>query len=437
MNLKSSNHVKFLHFISLFALMLIGINTSFAQEDATEEPVEASTEEMMMTEEAGGEATEEMSDGEVVTMRDAAPDPANVVLEPVADGFSYPLYLTYAPDGSGRLFVLQQTGEILILQDGETLPTPFLDLSDQVSQDILNGYSERGLLGIAFHPDYANNGLFFVNYTDQNGGTTHVARFRVSAEDPNVADDASEETLMTIQQPFPNHNGGQMAFGPDGYLYISVGDGGSADDPRETGQDPSDLLGSLLRIDVNVEENGNLYGIPEDNPVSSNSEFAPEVWAYGLRNVWRFSFDRATDDLYVADVGQNVWEEVNLIPAGTPGGMNFGWDDFEGSHPFEAQTAPEGMIYPFAEYEHGSAGCSVTGGYVYRGAAVSELDGVYLFGDYCSGYIWASYRDSSDTWQTNMFLEPGFQISSFGEDENGEIYVIDYGGQILRFVAPS
>jgi glucose/arabinose dehydrogenase len=412
--------------LSLLALLVIGVNASLAQDTATEEP----TEEAAVTDEMA--ATEEVS-AEVITTRNTAPDPANVVLDTVAEGFSYPLYLTHAADGSGRVFVLQQTGEILIVQDGETLPTPFIDLSDQVSQDVLGGYSERGLLGIAFHPDHANNGMFYVNYTDQSGNT-QISRFRISADDPNVADDSSEQILMSIEQPYPNHNGGQMAFGPDGYLYISVGDGGSANDPLGTGQNPSDLLGSLLRIDVNVE--GGDYGIPDDNPSTSDSDFAPEVWAYGLRNVWRFSFDRATDDLYVADVGQNRWEEVNYIPAGTAGGMNFGWNVYEGSNAFAGGTAPEGMVYPFAEYEH-SQGCSVTGGYVYRGETVSELDGVYLFGDYCSGNIWASYRDSSDTWQTNLFMEPGFQISSFGEDEAGEVYVVDYGGRILRFAPPA
>ncbi len=407
----------------LAAVLFAGVGTVFAQDAVqTEEP----------TEEPSVEATTE-----VVTLRETAPDPANVVLEQVASGFRSPLYLTYAPDGSGRIFVLQQPGQIFIMQDGEQLSAPFLDLSNLVSQDVLSGYSERGLLGLAFHPDYAENGYFYVNYTSRATGATHVSRFSVAPDDPNIANAASEVLLMTIEQPYANHNGGQMSFGPDGYLYISVGDGGSANDPLATGQNPSDLLGSLLRIDVDTEEGEDLYAIPEDNPSASDPGFAPEVWAYGLRNVWRFSFDRATGDVYIADVGQNRWEEINFIEAGTPGGMNFGWNVFEGSTPFAGGTPPEGMIYPFAEYQHGENGCSVTGGYVYRGEQVSELEGVYLFGDYCSGRIWASYRDTAGNWQTDVFMTPHMQISSFGEDEAGELYIVDYGGRIFRFASPS
>lgn len=411
--------------------LLISVGMVFAQDDAaTEEPTEGATAE------AGAETEAQVTE-DVITLRDAAPNPSNVVLEQVAGGFRSPLYMTYAPDGSGRIFVLQQTGQIYILQDGEQLPDAFLDLSDRVSQDVLSGYSERGLLGLAFHPNYAENGYFYVNYTTRGDGTTHVSRFSVSADDPNVGDAGSESLLLTIPQPYANHNGGQMAFGPDGYLYISVGDGGSANDPLATGQNPSDLLGSLLRIDVDSEEGEGSYAVPDDNPSASDANFAPEVWAYGLRNVWRFSFDRATGDLYIADVGQNRWEEVNFIEAGTPGGMNFGWNVFEGSMPFAGGTAPEGMIYPIAEYQHGENGCSITGGYVYRGEQVSELEGVYLFGDYCSGRIWASYRDGSGSWQTDLFMTPQMQISSFGEDENGELYIVDYGGRIFRFASPS
>lgn len=232
-----------------------------------------------------------------------------------------------------------------------------------------------------------------------------------------------------MEQPYPNHNGGHLAFGPDGYLYISVGDGGAANDPLLTGQDPSDWYGSLLRINVNAEEG---YIVPDDNPYVNNPEFAPEVWNYGLRNVWRFSFDRTTGDLYLADVGQNIWEEVNFQSAESAGGENYGWNSFEASQPFATSSAPEGMIYPIAEYSHQEGDCSVTGGYVYRGEAIMDLQGVYLFSDYCTGRVWATYRDESETWQTNEFLNLNRQISSFGEDESGELYLLDYNGVVLK-----
>jgi glucose/arabinose dehydrogenase len=365
-----------------------------------------------------------------VTMRDAAPDPAQVAVEEVVSGLDFPLYVTHAGDDSGRLFIIGQAGQIYLLKDGELQDTLFLDLSDTVTQSVLRGYSEQGLLGIAFHPNYAENGYFYVNYTDQNGDSV-IARYRVSTENPDVADKDSARVLLTQEQPYPNHNGGQLEFGPDGYLYIALGDGGSANDPLQTGQNPSDWLGSILRIDV---DNGDPYAIPEDNPVASNSSFAPEVWAYGLRNPWRFSFDRATGDLYIADVGQNMWEEVNFQPADSSGGENYGWNNYEASQPFATSAVPEGMIYPVAEYSHREGDCSVTGGYVYRGESVAELEGVYLFSDFCSGRVWATYRDTNGDWQTNVFMDLNRQVSSLGEGENGELYIVDYEGIVLQFV---
>jgi glucose/arabinose dehydrogenase len=370
---------------------------------------------------------------EPVLMREAAPDPANVAVEEYVSGLSYPLYVTHAGDESGRLFVVGQAGQIYLIKDGELQEELFLDLSDTVTQSVLRGYSEQGLLGLAFHPNYEENGFFYVNYTDQSGDSA-VARYSVSSDNPDVADKDSAVVLMTQDQPFPNHNGGHMTFGPDGYLYISFGDGGAANDPLQTGQNPSDWLGSILRIDVDSEEP---YGIPEDNPVANNEDFAPEVWSYGLRNVWRFSFDRATGDMYLADVGQNMWEEVNLQPADSTGGENYGWNAYEASQPFATSAEPEGMVYPFAEYPHQGGDCSVTGGYVYRGTEIPELEGVYLFSDYCTGRVWASYRDANGDWQTNVFMELNRQVSSFGEDEVGELYIVDYGGSLWRINASS
>lgn len=372
--------------------------------------------------------------GEVVapiTLRATAPDPAGVQVVEIAQGFSFPLYVTHAGDGSGRIFVLEQPGKIWIIQDGVRLSEPFLDLAPIVSQDVLSRYSERGLLGIAFHPNYAENGEFFVNYTDRQG-TTQIARYRVS-DDPNRADPNSGEILLSIPQPFPNHNGGHMDFGPDGYLYISVGDGGAAGDPLQAGQDRTTLLGTLIRIDVDNTD-GAPYGIPEDNPFVGHDRFLPEIWAWGLRNVWRFSFDRETGDVYIADVGQNVWEEVNFQPADSPGGENYGWNIFEASHPYSMGTPPADMVYPIAEYRHTDGNCSVTGGYVYRGELLPDLVGAYFFGDFCTGQIWATYRDLNGEWQTNTFINIRRQISSFGEDEQGELYVVDYRGAILQFV---
>lgn len=375
-------------------------------------------------------AQDDTTDTAPLTLRAEAPDLTQAVLTEVASGFTYPLLVTHAGDGSGRLFVVEQHGVIKLIEDGTVGASPFLDITDRVSGAVLRGYSEMGLLGLVFAPDYAESGVFYVNYVDKNQVTV-VSQFNVSADDPNVADPASEVVLFTLRQPFPNHNGGHMAFGPDGYLYISVGDGGAANDPLTTGQDPSDWYGSLLRISV---DGSGAYTVPEDNPSAADDRFAPETWQYGLRNAWKFSFDRATGDLYVADVGQNLYEEVNFIPADEGSGANYGWSDFEGNDPFNATTAPEGMVEPFFVYPHSGGECSVTGGYVYRGEAIEALEAVYVFGDFCTGRMWASWRDADAAWQTVDFLRAGFSVSGFGEDEAGELYVLDYqNGAVYRF----
>jgi glucose/arabinose dehydrogenase len=366
----------------------------------------------------------------VVYGQDTAPDGSNYQLVEIATDLARPDFLTHAGDGSGRLFIVSQNGQILIVRDGQVLEQPFLDVSNIISRDA----SERGLLGLAFHPDYEQNGQFFINYTDTQGDTA-IARYTVSTDNPDAAAPNSAQIILQIDKPFSNHNGGDIAFGPDGYLYIGTGDGGSAGDPQDNGQNPVALLGKMLRIDVNSTDGDQLYTIPADNPYVNNADLAPEVWAIGLRNPWRFSFDRQTGDLYIGDVGQNQYEEVNFQPADSPGGENYGWNFKEGTHPYSGETAPDGLIDPFFEYSHPDGHCSVTGGYVYRGEALPELQGVYLFGDYCSTTVWASYRDASGAWQTSVFMQTGRAISSFGEDESGELYLVDHSGSILQLTA--
>jgi glucose/arabinose dehydrogenase len=358
-----------------------------------------------------------------ITTRDSAPDASKYQLVEVVSGFNRPVFVTGAGDGSGRLFIMEQDGKIFVMVNGALQETPFLDVSKLVSRNA----NERGLLGLAFHPKYTENGTFFIDYTDKNGDTA-IAKYTVSGDNPNVADPASAQIILGIKQPYANHNGGMLAFGPDSYLYIGMGDGGSEGDPHGNGQNYGVLLAKILRIDV---DNGTPYGIPADNPSSTNPAFAPEAWATGLRNPWRFSFDRATGDLYIGDVGQNQWEEVDFQPADSKGGENYGWNIMEGTHSYSGVPAPSGLTAPFFDYSHDN-GCSVTGGYVYRGKALPDLQGVYFFGDYCSGTIWASYRDTSGAWQTNVFMDSHLAISSFGQDEDGELYVVNHGGSVLR-----
>jgi len=346
------------------------------------------------------------------------PNPDTFTWHLLVNGVKAPTDIQSARDGSGRLFIVEQPGRIRILKDGQMLETAFLDIRDRVGS---NG-SEQGLLGLAFHPRFAQNGYFFVNYTDLNG-STHIARFNASGAS---ADPASEITLLVVRQPFANHNGGALAFGPDGTLMIGLGDGGSGGDPYGNAQSGNSLLGKLLRLDV---DQGEPYAIPADNPYATSGEVNKEIWASGLRNPWRFSFDRLTGDLWIADVGQNQWEEINFVPAGTPGGLNFGWNKMEASQPFKGINLPD-FTPPVAEYAHGPE-CSVSGGYVYRGQMLPEWQGVYFFGDFCSGAVWGLPTPPQGASAVLLF-QTGFRISTFGSDETGELYVADHAGSIYQ-----
>ncbi len=324
-------------------------------------------------------------------------DQLQIDLTPIAQ-VQDPLFVTHAGDGSGRIFIVEKAGTIRILQDGLVLDQPFLDIRDHVQ----SGGSEMGLLGLAFSPDFAESGHFFVNYTGANQ-STHIARFTVNAGDANSADANSEFTTLEIAQPAGNHNGGMLAFGPDGYLYIGTGDGGAAFDRFGNGQNPETLLGKMLRIDVTSDPSAP-YLIPADNPWVdadlNGADVRDEIWAIGLRNPWRYSFDRETEDLWIADVGQNQFEEVNLTPAGSAGGLNYGWPIQEATHCLQRGCDDTGLVQPILEYDHAGGHCSITGGYVYRGEQYPALHGAYFFGDYCSGSIWAAAPDGAGGWHS-------------------------------------
>lgn len=351
------------------------------------------------------------------------PSGVTVTAQPVVDGLTAPLFVTHAGDGSGRLFIVEKGGAIRILADGELIDEPFLNISDRVN----SSGNEQGLLGLAFPPGYEELGYFFVNYTDSTNAT-QISRFAVDDSDPNRADPLSEFSVLRIEQPARNHNGGMLAFGPDGYLWIGTGDGGGGNDVYGNGQNPATLLGKMLRIDV-TSDPGQAYLIPPDNPwvdaTWKGQDVRDEIWAIGLRNPWRYSFDRQTGDLWIGDVGQNLYEEIHMTPAGSLGGLNYGWPLMEG---FDCRVAegcdPNELVYPVVDY--GRPGhCSVTGGYVYRGAQFPALAGVYLYGDYCSGVIWGTWYDETGNWATAELLASGITLSSFGEDEAGELYTTD------------
>ena len=352
---------------------------------------------------------------------------------PAVSGIALPTDIQNAGDGSGRLFLVQQNGIVRIFRNGSLAPQPFLDIGAKT-----HAGGEQGLLGLAFPPGFSQSRRFYVDYTDLNGNTV-IAQYLVSAN-PDAADAASETALLHITQPFANHNGGQLRFGPDGYLYIGMGDGGSAGDPFANGQNLGTLLGKILRVDV--ESQPGQVKIPPDNPLASAAGARPEIWAYGLRNPWRFSFDRADGDLYIADVGQDAYEEVDYQPAGGGGGQNYGWNIMEGMHCFaQANCHMQGLTLPVTEYTHAD-GCSISGGFVYRGRVSPGLRGTYLYGDYCSGKIWGLERQGS--WSSRLLLASGFAITTFGEDESGELYVADaksgtvyhiVGSQAPRFTA--
>jgi glucose/arabinose dehydrogenase len=363
----------------------------------------------------------------------SAPPP--VSLHQVATGFNQPLYVTHARDGSGRLYVVEKAGRIKVVVNGQIQATPFLDIDSLV----YSGGSEQGLLGLAFHPSYATNGRVYVFYTDEAEQDDILARYQRLASDPLRADPASGRILLDIQDPYSNHNGGMLAFGPNGYLYVGTGDGGSAGDPENRAQDLTQLLGKLLRLDVDLATDvAPYYEIPPTNPYATRTDGTRrEIWASGLRNPWRFSFDRQTGDLWIGDVGQGAREEINRQAGGSPGGQNYGWRIMEGLSCYNPSSGcnQSGLTLPIQDYDH-SLGCSVTGGYVYRGAAIPGLRGHYVFGDYCSGRIW-SLRLEGGSWVRTQLLDTGYAISSFGEDEAGELYLTDLsGGGIYRF-APS
>jgi len=339
----------------------------------------------------------------------------------VAQGLRSPLYLTHAGDGSGQLFVVEQSGTIRVIVNGALLEKPFLDITNR----ILSG-GERGLLGLAFHPNHRKNGRFFVNYNRRDDGATVLAEYR--RQGLALQAGTEERILMVVPQPYANHNGGMVTFGPDGFLYIGRGDGGSRGDPQNRAQNTAELLGKILRIDVDAAPP---YGIPADNPFA-RAGGRPEVFAYGIRNPWRFSFDRETGALWLADVGQYKWEEIDLV---TRGG-NYGWHITEGNHCYlpEKDCPVVGQIMPVFEYGHDQGRCSVTGGYVYRGRNVPALKGLYLFGDFCSGEVFAIPAAKAVIQGSGppVLRKSGMKISSFGEDEAGEVYVVDHTGGVYR-----
>ncbi|NLC43487.1 MAG: PQQ-dependent sugar dehydrogenase [Clostridiales bacterium] len=340
--------------------------------------------------------------------------------------FNSPLEFVHAVDDSDRIFVVEKDGRILVFSNNPEADEAkvFLDLTAKVD----NRASEKGLLGLAFHPDYTRNGYFFVNYTDREG--TVIARYKVEQNDPDMGLADSEEVLLTFSQPYNNHNGGRIEFGKDGHLYIATGDGGSGGDPQNNSQNRSNLLGKILRIDVDNPKQGALYGIPADNPFVGNDQgFREEIYAYGLRNPWKFSFDYHRNWLWAADVGQNKIEEINIIKKGE----NYGWNIMEGSQIYSSQVGvnQEDLVLPVWEYEH-PIGKSITGGFVYYGDEIPGLRGAYVYGDFVTGMIWALWLDEDLSADNRLLLETDLMISSFGLDQNNEMYVVDFNGKIYR-----
>ena len=342
--------------------------------------------------------------------------------------FTRPVDLQHPTDNSDRIFVVEQAGVISVFPNDPSASgkTVFLDIRNKVDDED----NEEGLLGLAFHPDYKTNGYFYLNYTASNPNRTVISQFKVSSQNPDQADPASEQVLLTFEQPYSNHNGGQVSFGPDGYLYIAVGDGGSGGDPHGNGQNRSTLLGTILRIDVNKQEDGKQYGIPADNPFANNNNgYREEIYAYGLRNPWRFSFDPANDRLWTGDVGQNTYEEIDIVEKGG----NYGWNKMEGKHCFEPKSGcnTSGLKLPIHEYGR-DQGLSITGGFVYRGPTLPELEGKYIYADYATRRIWAlDHSDINKPVNSELFV-PDFNISSFGVDQDNELYLCGFDGKIYR-----
>jgi len=339
--------------------------------------------------------------------------------------FERPVDLQSAHDGSNRVFVVEQEGVVSVFENtsGVSSKNTFLDISDAVDDK----GNEEGLLGIAFHPNFKNNGFFYLNYTVSSSETL-ISRFSVSAPNPNMADSSSELVLLRFDQPYGNHNGGQVAFGPDGFLYISVGDGGSGGDPKLNGQNPETLLGSILRIDVDKVQNGLNYGIPEDNPFVNHPTNKKEIYAYGLRNPWRLSFDSETKQLWCADVGQNAYEEVDIIEKGA----NYGWNEMEGLHAFKSGKDSNAFAKPVLEIAQSTGDKSITGGFVYRGASAKNLMGQYIFADYVSGRIYGLSKDGG-SYKNATLIDTDLNISAFGTDDSQELYLCAFDGKIYRF----
>jgi glucose/arabinose dehydrogenase len=371
--------------------------------------------------------------GSADTLRDSAA--VTVSATPVAtpgialisDQLASPVFLTVAPGDSSRLFVVEQAGRIRVIRHDTLLTTPFLDISGLVTAG-----GEQGLLSMAFHPDYQANHFFYVSYTD-TAGDSRIARYQTSAN-PEVADPASATAILSLAQPYTNHNGGLVAFGPDGKLYIGFGDGGSGGDPQGNGQNRGTLLAKLLRIDV---DGGSPYAVPADNPFVGVSGVRGEIWAYGLRNPWRFSFDAATGDLYIADVGQSAREEVDVEPAGSAGGANYGWNIMEGTICYGSSSCSQtGLTLPVIDYPHSGGACSITGGYVYRGQALPVLQGRYLYSDYCTGWVRSFTLVGGQATDPRDWpdLAVGAGVSSFGEDWPGNLYLMTLAGRLYRIV---
>jgi glucose/arabinose dehydrogenase len=360
------------------------------------------------------------------TPQSASAQVPQVKLTSVVGGLDFPVDMQQANDGSGRLFVVEKVGAIVIVQNGAIMSSPFLNISDKVDSEP----SEMGLLGLAFHPKFTQNRRFFVHYDRNVNGQIQsvIAEYTVLAADANVADPGSERILLTVNQPFENHKGGQLAFGPDGFLYISLGDGGNEGDPLGNGQNVQTLLGKILRINVDATGPGTQYAIPPDNPFVSGNGL-PEIWAFGLRNPWRMSFDRGSGRLFAGDVGGSRFEEVDIIQRG----LNYGWNIMEGAHCFNPPSGctMSGLTLPIAEYDH-SEGEAIIGGYVYQGSAIPALRQAYIFGDLSSGKIWILREGPPGTWTRTQLTTVDEQITSFGQDQAGEVYVVGLSGSIMR-----
>jgi glucose/arabinose dehydrogenase len=361
----------------------------------------------------------------------AAPGDAHIKLTLSATGLSSPVFAIGARDGSGRVFIVEKTGKIRIQKSGKVLRTPFLDISSSVSRG-----AEQGLLGLAFHPNFKSNGKLYVNFTRLDGATV-IREYRVSTTNPNVVVPSSKRLLLRIAQPYANHNGGGIAFGPDGYLYIGMGDGGAGGDPQNRAQNLASLLGKMLRIDVNGTSGSRPYRIPASNPFVGKAGL-DQIWQYGLRNPWRWSFDRATGALWIGDVGQENWEEIDRVAKTSSGagkGLNWGWDILEGFHCYPASVSScntSGKASPLLEYPHSGSRCAVTGGYVYRGSRIPALVGGYVFADYCSGEIWVVPANAAAPATPTLLLNTGLLISSFGESTTNELLVTDLAGRLYR-----